>query len=392
MPTARNEAFVKPDLLVWAREDSGLSLEAAAKKISIRPDRLLACEQGDARLTVNQLRTLSNAYKRPLAFFFLPQPPPKSATLHDFRRLPDEEPESASPKLRLEIRRAKYRRRISLNLFNELGDEPPKFTAKASLSMNSEVVAKQIRELLNISQEQQYEFNSEYQGLHVWRDGIEHSGVMVFQATGVKRNEMRGFSISENPLPVIVVNNKDVPQARVFSMLHELTHVMLRAGGLCNLEERQEIEVFCNRVAGAVLVPQEWLVSETVVKEHGRRAEWSDLVIGSLARRYGVGREVILRRLLIAGYTTQDFYQKKRLEYLKEFENRKSEGGPSPDVRAVSYAGRMFTQLVLESFHQDKITASDVSDYLEVGLKHLKNVERLVRNPSLESGVSQIEI
>src|SRR6185503_8417176 len=119
MPTARNDAFVKPDLLVWAREDSGLSLEAAAKKISIRPDRLLACEQGDARLTVNQLRTLSNAYKRPLAFFFLPQPPPKSATLHDFRRLPDEEPESASPKLRLEIRRAKYRRRISLNLFSE---------------------------------------------------------------------------------------------------------------------------------------------------------------------------------------------------------------------------------------------------------------------------------
>lgn len=387
MPAARNEALVKPDLLVWAREEAGLSPEAAAKKISIKPDRLLACERGEARLTVNQLRSLSNAYKRPLAFFFLPQPPPKPATLHDFRRLPDEQIESASPKLRLEIRRAKYRRRVSLNLFNELGEAPPRFTATANLSMNPEAVAEQIRGLLNISQQQQYDFDGEYPALHAWRNAIEHSGIMVFQATGVKRNEMRGFSISENPLPVIVVNNKDAPQARVFSMLHELSHVMLRAGGLCNLEEKQEIEVFCNRVAGAVLVPQEWLLSEPVVREHGRRAEWSDLVISSLARRYTVGREVILRRLLIAGHTTQDFYQRKRFEYLKEFENRKSEGGgPPPDVRAVSYAGRMFVQLVLESFHQDKITASDVSDYLEVGLKHLKNVERLVQNPSLEFG------
>jgi Zn-dependent peptidase ImmA (M78 family) len=388
MPTARNEALIKPDLLVWAREDAGLSLEAAAKKISVKPDKLLACERGEARLTVNQLRTLSNAYKRPLAFFFLPQPPPRTKALHDFRRLPDEEPESASPKLRVEIRRAKYRRQVSLNLFQELGEEPPRFSAKADLGTDPEYVAREIREILNISQEQQSEFDNDYQALHAWRNAIESHGVMVFQATGVKRNEMRGFSISENPLPVIVVNNKDAPKARIFSMMHELSHVMLRAGGLCNLEERQEIEIYCNRVAGAVLVPQEWLLSEPIVKENGPRIEWHDFVIAALARRYCVGREVILRRLLIADYATPEFYQKKRLEYLKDFENKKTEGGgPPPDVRAVSYAGRMFVQLVLESFYQDKITASDVSDYLEIGLKHLKNVERLVQNPTLVSGV-----
>src|SRR5947209_395540 len=106
MAQPRNEAFVKPELLAWAREDAGLTLEAAATRIGVKPDRLQACEQGVGRLTVIQLRALSNAYKRPLAFFYLPQPPPKTVTLRDFRRLPDEEVESESPKLRLEIRRA----------------------------------------------------------------------------------------------------------------------------------------------------------------------------------------------------------------------------------------------------------------------------------------------
>jgi len=204
---------------------------------------------------------------------------------------------------------------------------------------------------------------------------------MVFQASGVERSEMRGFSISEPVLPTIVTNVKDVPQARVFTMIHELTHVMLRAGGLCGLEEAQDVEVFCNRVAGATLVPREWLINEHLVRTHGPRPQWDEHQIRTLARRYHVSREVVVRRLFIVGYATQDFYQRKRDEYQREFESRGEEGGfAAPDVKAVSQAGRMFVRLVLDSYHQDKITTSDVSEYLEVRLKHLPSIEKAVAN------------
>lgn len=389
MPT-KNEAIIKPELLVWAREETGLSVEEAAKKIPIKPERLQACEEGTARLTVNQLRSLSQAYKRPLAFFFLPQPPPKTTSLRDFRRLPDETSESESPTLRYEIRRAKYRRQISLNLYDELGEQPPQFTATTKLSANPENVAGRIRELLKVSQEEQYKLKTEYEALSRWRNAIEDCGIMVFQASKVERKEMRGFSITEPVLPVIVTNVKDVPQGRLFTMLHELTHVMLRTGGLCTLNESQEIEAFCNKVAGATLVPQEWLLNETSVRERGRQSEWDESVIRMLARRYGVSREVIVRRLLIAGYATQGFYQRKREEYQQEFESRpKAEGGfAPPDVLAVSNAGRKFVQLVLDSYHRDKITTSDVSDYLEVKVRHFDNIEKAIRNPTVEMGVA----
>lgn len=388
MPQLRNEAIVRPELLAWAREESGFSLGAAAQKIPIKTERLKACEEGRARLTVNQLRSLSNAYKRPLAFFFLPQLPPKTQTLRDFRRLPDEIIGDESPALRHEVRRARYRRQVSLDLYDELGEEPPRFTATTSLSTNPEKVATEIRKILKITQEEQYAFRSKREAFNRWRTTIENSGVMVFQASSVEQSEMRGFSLTEKILPVIVVNIKDVPQARLFTLIHELTHIMLRTGGLCTLEEFQDIEVFCNRVAADTLVPQEWLLNEKVIRERGAQSEWDEPIIKSLARRFSVSREVIIRRLLTANYASVDFYKKKRDEYRREFErfHAAKEGFATPDVLAVSYAGRMFVQLVLDSYHQEKITTSDVSDYLEVKVKHLENIEKAVQSPTLELG------
>jgi Zn-dependent peptidase ImmA (M78 family) len=389
MARLRNEAIIKPELLVYAREESGFSLEAAADKIPVKPARLLACEQGKERLTINQLRSAGNVYKRPLAFFFLPQPPPKTQTLRDFRRLADEASEDESPALRHEVRRARYRRQVSLDLYDALGEEPPRFTATTSLSTKPDNVANKIRELLDVSQEKQYSFRSEREAFNQWRTAIEDKGVLVFQAANVKHIEMRGFSISEDILPVVVVNIKDAPQARLFTMLHELTHIMLRTGGLCTLEEHQNIEVFCNKVAGAALVPQEWLLNEKVIKDRGPQPEWDEAIIKMLAHRYSVSREVIVRRLLIANYATHSFYQRKHEEYRREsehYEPQNKEGFAPPDVLALSYAGRKFVQLVLDSYHQEKITTSDVSDYLEVKVRHFENIERAARSPTLEIG------
>ena len=378
---ARQDAFVRPELLVWAREEAGFTVQDAAKKVPIKPERLLAVEKGDARLTVNQLRSLGRAYKRPIALFFLPTAPPRSMSLRDFRRVPGEPGRSESPRLRYEIRRARYRRQVSLNLYEDLGEDPPRFDAITTTEKDPETVGAEIREFLEVSRDEQFDFADEYRALNRWRDAIEHCGVMVFQATGIERSEMRGFSISEPLLPTIVVNVKDVPRARVFTMVHELTHVMLRAGGLCDLEEAQGVEAFCNRVAGAALVPRDWLINENEIRSSGPRRQWDESLIRGLARRYRVSREVIVRRLFTVGYATQDFYQRKREEYQREFESRGDEGGfTSPDVKAVSQAGRMFVRLVLDSYRQDKITTSDVSEYLEVRLKHLPSIERAVGN------------
>ena len=55
------------------------------------------------------------------------------------------------------------------------------------------------------------------------------------------------------------------------------------------------------------------------------------------------------------------------------------QGGPVPPFRkTISRVGHAFAKLVLSNYYQDYITASDVSDFLEVRLKHLPKIEAAV--------------
>ena len=68
-------AQIHPELLVWARTTAGLTQEAVAKKVQIKPQLLQDWESGAANPSIAQLRKLGEIYKRPLAVFFLSQPP-----------------------------------------------------------------------------------------------------------------------------------------------------------------------------------------------------------------------------------------------------------------------------------------------------------------------------
>ena len=362
-------------------------MEDAAKKISVKPEKLASWEAGEARPTIQQLRKLGRAYKRPLAVFYLPEPPKDFHAMHDFRRLPGEIAGIESPELRVEIRKARNRRQVALELLRSLGEEPPKFTLTASLAEGADVVAVRARETLGISYEQQNEWKTEYLALNGWRAAMEQRGILVFQAVDVEVDEMRGFSLAEGDLPAVVVNIKDSPRGRIFSLAHELAHLMLREEGLCDLAEEaprpaqeQRVEVFCNRVAGALLVPAEHLLRERIVLDHPHSPIWTDEELLQLARRYQVSREMMLRRLLVLERTSEAFYRHKRREFLEAYRERQpKEGGFAPPDRvAVASAGPLFTRLVIDSFRQEKITSSDVSEYLDVRLKWMPKIEQAV--------------
>jgi Zn-dependent peptidase ImmA (M78 family) len=266
-----------------------------------------------------------------------------------------------SPALRLEIRRAKYRRDIAIDLFQEIGSEPPLFSDKATLDDNVNSVANKIRSLLDVKLEKQVTLRDSNAALNFWRDKIEDQGILVFQAP-IPLNEMRGFSIWYSPLPIIVVNTNDSPSARVFTMLHELTHLMLRATGLCILNDRDRTEVFCNAVAGAALVPERDFLNEGYIIRHKPNSDLHEAIIKSLAARYKVSREVILRRLLTLGLTTKRFYQTKTAQYEKEYDQKEFDkilhpdsGGPPLHIRTISSAGKTFVRLVVDSYIRIKL-------------------------------------
>jgi len=395
--TERLKAPVEPAVLAWGRKSAALSLAEAARKIGVDEARLEAWEAGTDAPTIPQLRKLATAFKRPLAVFFLPGPPEELgfSALRDFRRLRPDQRQPFSPQLAYEIRAAQERRAVALGVFETMGTAPPVFDLTARVSDDPETVARRVRETLGITLAQQTGWRDPAKGFRAWREAIEGAGVLVFVLGGahhqVPLEEVRGFALADSPLPVIVVNGQDRPNGRTFTLLHELGHVLLGQTAIANDPEpdarlpaaARRIEVFCNRLAAAALMPRDALLAEPLLAaKQGRPAPWSDEEIEALADRYAVSREALLLRLVEVGRADQALYQRKRAEYERQYAaeaEAANEGGFAPyRYQVLSHLGRGFARLILQGYYQNRLSLSAVAGYFGVQAKHVPALEQAV--------------
>ncbi len=376
----RVKANINAHVLVWARHTAGYVLEEAARKIGISPEKLQAWEVGEDKPTLRQLKIVANIYKRPTALFYRSTTPPGPPDITDFRVLPAIGLKY-TPRLIFEIRRAFQRRAVAMELTEQLGEIPVVFSLQADMSESPDSLASRIREVLGVTLTAQVSWHDHYTALRSWISAIERLGILVFHVKNIELTQMRGFSISERPFPVIGINSKDSPRGRIFTLLHELVHIVLQSGGVCDLQETdsESIEAYCNRVAGEVLVPRDALLHEKTVVENGWNTVWEDWRLKLLADRYMVSQEVILRRLLTFGKTTRFFYNQKREEYEEIYRRERAEGGgPVPQYRLILRDnGPAFTSLVLSAYHNEVISSRDMSNFLGgIKLDHIGRIER----------------
>lgn len=377
----RVEATPNPAILIWGRQTAGMAVEVAAQKAQVKPAQILSWEAGTARPTIAQLRNLAAVYHRPLAAFYLPEAPPTFQVMHDFRRLSsDSATADKSPALVYEIRKAYDRREWALDLMADIEESPTPFISTATIHDGAELVAQRLRKATGVSVDAQKRWRGGSDAFRQWRVLLENAGILTLQTNRLPLTEARGFSISMRPLPVVVANNKDAPRGRIFTLLHEAAHIMLNEGGICDFHDGNT-EAFCNRVAGAALFPKEELLSTSVVLRHKEgNSTWTDSELRDLSREFGGSREAALVRLLTLGLTTQRYYDHMRKILLQQYEEQQRErdasaGFPPPHIVAISNAGPMLTSLVVRNLNLDKITTSDVSDYLGIRAKHIKDLQ-----------------
>jgi Zn-dependent peptidase ImmA (M78 family)/transcriptional regulator with XRE-family HTH domain len=390
MPTEL--APVTPSVLVWARQTIGVPLEDAARRAGVTVDRVQAWEAGEAEPTVAKLRELAKLYQRPLSVFFLPEPPTDFDALRDFRKLPDNPDHAWSRALHKVYRRAVLQQEIAAELVEAEGETPTSLVPSVSTSTDPEEAGRVARTALGITLATQFGWRQPEEAFAGWLEAVEGLGVMVLRTSDVPITEMRGFSLGGGAIPVIMINALDAPRGQVFSLAHEFAHLMLREGGLCDLLEPDSgagraIEVWCNAVAGAILMPSESLLDNDIVGPAGRR-EWEEDVLSQLSQRYGVSKEAVLRRLVTLRRATWDFYLERRQAYLLAYAEQREEerrrrrakdGGPPPHRMAIRDRGRPYVRLVLDAYHRDTISASSLSTLLGLKLRHLPALEREAR-------------
>ncbi|PZA13219.1 hypothetical protein DNX69_02250 [Rhodopseudomonas palustris] len=378
------KALINPAMLAWAREQAGFSPDEAARRLDIDPERLAAFESGDEAPTFAKLLDFADLYKRPVSLFYLRTAPKGWQPIQDFRRLPGVH-EGFSPPLTYAIRLARERREIALAVRAQLGEPVQKFAIEATLKSDVEELGRHLRDYLGVTEIIQQGFGRKaFEG---WRAAIEAKDILVFVVPRLKIREMRGTALAERTMPVILINGKDRGNGRVFTLLHELCHLTLRQSGVSNIggdrndAPHPEVETFCNAVAAAALMPRHWLLREPLVVQKGSQRTWDDDELETLGRRFGVSQEVVLRRLLTLGRTTQTFYESKRAEFQKiyaELDEQKeaAEGGPKYHYVVLSQLGRTFTQLIFHGYHDRYFTLRDVAGLLNMKVATVPAMEK----------------
>jgi Zn-dependent peptidase ImmA (M78 family) len=391
MPTGDIQLKLSPSVLAWARATSGLTPGDAGKRVGVDESRLLRWETGEETPTIPRLADLAEAYHRPLAVFLLPVPPNEPPSPPDMRVIGSAHGDlEFSEKTLLAIRRARrvqqltlrlepaHSARILVKLHQRLADMPPE-AAASSLVVETEAYA-----------DSPPRFENAYKALAHWRSLAESLGLLTLQFP-MPVEDARGFALPDAKCPVIVVNQSDGPKSRIFTLFHELGHIIRREDGVCDVGSYSPegrvppVESWCNAFAGAFLVPtrdlmaamRPWPGGEDPPEEELRR----------LSNRYQVSETVILRRLLSAGSISADQYSTGAAERSASVHGSKPtlarEVARNIPRERVAELGSKFIRLVLSSASTGELTLGDVADILDVRVKHLSAIsDRIAQLPA----------
>ncbi len=376
-----------PVMLRWARETAGFDVDDVVIKLKrkrITSETVASWEKGAESPTYVQLERLAyEIYKRPLALFFFPEPPEEETPKESFRTLPREEIDLLEPRLLYLVRQAKVMQENLRELFN--GVNPAKKQVCSDIMIHSadtiSDVAKVVRQYLGVGLNEQYELTTNDKALKYWREVLEKHGVFVFK-DAFKNNECSGFCLYDDVFPVIYINNSQAKIRQIFTLFHELAHLLFRTGGIDLRDDdfvqrmrgpNKRVEVFCNKFAGQFLVPTE------DIKPLIRNRIIDDNLLTRLAGKYSVSREVILRKCLDLNRITNRFYEAKVREWNEERSARGSSGsGGNHYYNKGAYLGPYYIEAAFGKYYQGVISKTQLADYLGMKESHVSTFEGYV--------------
>lgn len=375
-------AGIQASVLRWARESQGYSIDDVAQHLKREPAEVKAWEDGDAAPTYAQLEDLAyKLYKRPLAVFFLPGPPAEISVKKEFRSLPEFELDQLAADTRYQVRIA-HAYQISLRELND-GVNPVARSifkdVRLTDTTNVNKAADSIRKYLGISLKAQSAWKTSDEALKVWRNAVEEVGIYVFKHS-FKQKSISGFCLADDEFPVVYLNNSTAKTRQIFSLFHELAHLLLRVNAISKFDrayidqlpqKERRIEQFCNALAAEFLVPSEDFSAQLRLVR-----QINDQTIAALALRYHVSREAILRRMLDRGLVEAAYYETKAKQWVDEFESA-GEGGDYYATQSV-YLGDRYLRLVFGKHYQGKLSLEQVADYLGVRTKSVAGLEAIM--------------
>lgn len=373
MISSRIQIPINPSLLIWARETAGYSLE---QLIDIFP-KLKEWESGNGCPTYSKLEDLAKKYHRPLAVFFFPSPPQEETIEKSFRAISANEIQNLSPRIRFLFRKAKsFQYKLQ-----ELLEDQSALQRKKIEWLNdyngspSAILVDRVRNVLNISIQDQLEWKNDDVALKKWREVLANNGIYVFKEA-FKDDKFSGFCIYDELFPIIFINNSHSKNRQIFTIFHELAHLIFHNSYLDSDYQFErinipEIEVKCNNFATQFLMPDDHFLMKY------KNGDLSDRHIVEIADYFKVSKYVVLRRMLDKNIISSAFYQSRISEWDQVYKNSKpkKKSGGNQHYSKMSYLGDAYISLVFGKYYTGRLNLEKASEYLDIPVKSFSGIE-----------------
>jgi len=195
---------------------------------------------------------------------------------------------------------------------------------------------------------------------------LEYNNVKVIEIEAPMQFD--GLSaIINDKYPVIVLNKSFSPERKRFTALHELGHLVLNIGDDTNIKQ---VEKFCDRFAGSVLVSQS--VIEKTIGEKRHRVSLYELE--DLQKRYGISIDALMHRLYDLRVITANNY---KFFCIKKNKNRNFKDYVQTDRYNQLEVSNRFEALLAKSLSEELLTYSKAAALSMRSVNDLKKAIRL---------------
>ena len=387
--------------LVWARESVNYDKKTVAQKMKIKEEILDNWEK-TGQLEYANIIELSKIYHiTPHMFFNGKDPKPEEKPV-DFRTIKNKKAE-LTPDIVFELRNAKNKRETLLDIEEDDDDfKIPEFKLKDYSCRTEEDAIDIINNALGMSNAKRTTHKLDY-----WIKKIEELGVLVFQFYGIPPEELRGYTIYYDKLPIIGINHREKETARKFTLFHELAHLLFKEEGLSNFSSyylNNKIEVMCNAVSGEILVPSQDI--DYIVKSENIKDFTNPNLIKTLSGKYKVSDEVIVRKFLIQNYISSKDYETykedlnkyifqktstkrrkkskstEKTDSSKKIEDKRLRSNERKAKQFITQNGDFYTNALIYAYMNNIITDLDFARHLDTSINVVKLIVRIMNKRS----------
>jgi Zn-dependent peptidase ImmA (M78 family) len=366
----QNVININPEILAWSRKEAGFEIDDILPALEIDHPTYQLWERFGRNVPFSKIKTLARGLQRQTAIFFLPSVPERAKRPIDNRNMVDFHTR-ISPETSLAIRRANRYSGLLKDLntpahyqgiYKWIDDLHGTFYNPKRI--DREEIAAWARKKTGVSIEEQVSAQGQSQVYRMWRTGLEERlGIPVFQFK-MPAHEIQGFSLNDHVPYCIVVNSKQSITGKIFTLFHELGHLLKGQAGICfpeKVADNQVLEQECNAFAGMLLIPGDSVMPLGTVDE-----------ILAYSNRLKVSGEACLRRLKGLGMIDDRGY----FTLLAEIRDRVKEpskgfGRATNIERAVNSRGQHLFNTLLGAAADNRVSFGTASDILDVKINHL---------------------